>query len=75
MRTLSLIAVAVGILAASPSAYAWKPGYPQKGQHCHMVKQCHKNTDFPCANNAEPNLPICKKLICSMVQVCDQGDQ
>jgi hypothetical protein len=68
MRLLSVIAVAAGILAASTSAYAWKPGYPK---HCHFEKSCHKNTDFPCANNAEPNLPICKKLICTTEKVCD----
>jgi hypothetical protein len=68
MRRIVIIAAALGTLASSGSAYAYKPGYPQ---HCHMVKQCHKNTDFPCANNAEPNLPICKKLICTMVKECD----
>ncbi len=71
MRTLSVIALAAGILASSTSAYAWKPGYPK---HCHMAKQCHKNTDFPCNSPAEQDLSICKKPVCAMVKVCD-GDQ
>jgi hypothetical protein len=68
MRKMIIVAIALGTLATSGSAYAYKPGYPE---HCHMVKSCHKNTDFPCANNSEPTLPICKKQVCTMVKECN----
>ena len=71
MRIATIIVSALAALAANTSAHAHKDGYPQKPQHCTMVKVCHKNTDFPCANNASPDLPICKKPVCTMVKTCD----
>jgi hypothetical protein len=68
MRKFAFVATALAAVAVSTSAFAYKPGYPQ---HCQMVKSCHKYSDFPFANNASPDLPICKTQVCTMQKVCD----